>query len=92
MNTYSTLLRNAASEMRTFAPTAGGRCFSPEWLETLAIRFDHASGMSESAVGREVETLSHILADSGTLSSQSAPSFGVVMDAHQRAKKRQVKG
>ncbi len=89
MNGYSVLLGKAASEMRAFAQTSEARFFPPEWLEKLAARFEAASGLSESNVCIEIETLSRYLADSGPTLSESVPSFGTVIDAYQRAKRRQ---
>lgn len=88
MNSYSTLLGKAASEMRAFAETADARFFSSEWLARLAMRFEGASDLTESAVGIEIETMSHFLVDSGPTASESAPSFAAVIDAYQRAKRR----
>jgi hypothetical protein len=91
MNQYTQLLSQGAKEMREYcrAKELAGSA-DKKWLDGLANRMEAASRLEDRVeVEKAIGAIAHSMTDSGPFASEAVPSFGAVLDALQRKRKRE---
>jgi hypothetical protein len=91
MSQFSTLLQQAAAEVREYCRTSpDAATFGIESLLWLARRMEVASALeSDADVEREIDALAYLIVDSGPLTVSLAPSFTRALNALQRRREQQ---
>jgi len=90
MNPYSAMPQKASMEMRQFQQTSPeARYFEKSWLEQLAARLEHASGLSDAASAElEILAIPRNDIDFGPMNQAVMSSFYLALDPVQRTRRR----